>query len=132
MGRAALLALLACAAVAAGCGSTPVQRSVQQTTSCTNPKAARATKRILADIAAIKRAALLPTKSTLKGNAAINSATDAFLREVETAPIGNLARNRMIDHAAASLVGKCEQCFQALEGARPIVQIEHHGNSCTA
>ena len=91
----------------------------------------RATARILADVAALKRAAALPTTSTLKGNAAVNRATDTFLRDVETAPIGNLARNRLIDHAAASLVGACEQCFQALEADRPIIQIEHHGNSCT-
>ena len=127
----AVLALLACAAALAGCASTAAHRSAHQLASCVNPKSARATKRILADVAAIKNAARLPTQSTLKGNAAINRATDAFLRDVETAPIGNLARNRMIDHAAAALVGACEQCFQALEAARPIVQLEHRGNSCT-
>jgi len=127
----AVLALLACAAALAGCASTAAHRSAHEPASCVNPKSVRATKRILADVAAIKHAARLPTPSTLKGNAAINRATDAFLRDVETAPIGNLARNRMIDHAAAALVGACEQCFQALEAARPIVQIEHHGNSCT-
>ena len=115
----------------AGCGSAATIRSTPQA-SCHSPAAARATARLVADVAAIRRAAALPTASTLEGNAAVNRATDAFLHDVETAPIGNLARNRMIDHAAAALVGACEQCFQALEAARPIVQIEHHGNSCTS
>ncbi len=121
--------LPACVALLAGCGSTATTHSTRQA-SCRNPAAARATTRILADVAAIRRAAVLPTSSVLKGNTAVNRATDAFLRDVETAPIDNLARNRLIDHAAAALVGACEQCFQALEATRPIVQIEHHGNSC--
>lgn len=90
-----------------------------------------AAARILADIAALKHGAALPTTSTLKGNPAVNRATDAFLYDMETAPIGNLERNRLIDHAAAALVGSCEQCFQAFEAARPIPEIAHRGSSCT-
>ena len=123
-------ALLACVAVLAGCGSTAATHPATQAASCRSPAAVRATTRLLADVAAIRWGAALPTSSALKGNAAVNRATDVFLRDVETAPIGNLARNRMIDHAAAALGGSCEQCFQALEGSRPIIQIEHHGNSC--
>ena len=37
------------------------------------------------------------------------------------------AKNRMIDHAAAALVGSCEQCFQALEAEQPIPGIKEHG-----
>jgi len=122
-------ALIACVGVLAGCGSTATTHAAKQP-ACHSPAAARATTRVLADIAAIKRAAGLPTASTLEGNAPVNRATDAFLHDVETAPIDDLARNRLIDHAAAALVGRCEQCFQALEASRPIVQIEHHGNSC--
>ena len=128
MARAALT-LLAVAPLLAGCGSAAGRRSAQRP--CVNPKAARATARILADIAALKRAAALPTTNTLKGNPAVNRATDAFLHDVETAPIGNLARNRLIDHAGSALAGACEQCFQAFEADRPIIQIEHHGSSCT-
>jgi hypothetical protein len=116
-------------AVLAGCGSTAARHSASP--ACTNPAAARATARILTDIAALKHASALPTRSTLKGNAAVNRATDAFLLDVETAPIGNLARNRLIDHAAAALVGSCEQCFQALEADRPIPEIAHKGSACT-
>ena len=124
-----LAVVVLAAAALAGCGSQASHSSKAR--SCANPKAARATAHIMADVAAMRRAATLPTTSALKGNAAVNRATDAFLRDVETAPIGNLARNRLIDHAAAAVVGVCEQCFQALEGSRPIIQIEHHGDSCT-
>ena len=110
----------------AGCGSTAASHSAQPP-SCTKPAAARATARILADVAALRRAARLPTRSTLDGSAAVNHATDAFLRDVETAPIDNLTRNRLIDHAAAALAGACEQCFQALEASRPVVAIAHGG-----
>ena len=88
--------------------------------------------RLELDLAAIKRAAALPATSTLKGNPAINRATDRFLLHVDTAPIDNLQRNRMIDHAAALLVGSCELCFQALEAERPLVNIAHGDLGCPA
>ena len=78
---------------------------------CVSP---RAIAKLNADIAALRRA---------KSIAAINRATDRFLLDVATAPITNLKRNRMIDHAVGALGGACEQCFQALEAARPIPNI---------
>jgi hypothetical protein len=93
-------------------------------------KAARANERLLADVAALKRAARLPTENRLDGNAAINRATDRFLKDVALAPIDNKQRNRLIDHAAGALVGACEQCFQALEAARPIPSIRLGDTSC--
>ena len=87
--------------------------------------------RLQADTRAIRAAANLPVTDTLKGNAAVSAATDRFLHDVELAPIDNIARNRYIDLAAAALVGSCEQCFQALEAERPVVQIAdnpHSGN----
>ena len=81
--------------------------------------------RIQADLGSIKQASALPVHDSLKGNPAINRATDRFLRDVALAPLDNLVRNRLIDHAAAFLLGSCEQCFQALEASRPIVVIEH-------
>jgi len=64
----------------------------------------------------------------------VNRATDVFLRDVALAPLDDLVRNRMIDHAAALLTGSCEQCFQALEAGRPIVAIAHahNGAACHA
>jgi hypothetical protein len=91
---------------------------------------ARALQHLDADIAALQRAARLPTKDKLQGNAAINRATDRFLNDVALAPIDNKQRNRLIDHAAGALVGACEQCFQALEAARPIPNIRLGVSGC--
>jgi hypothetical protein len=118
-------ALLLCVLLLGGCGSAA------RTASCTSPKAARALAKLRADTAAIRAAANLPVKDTLKGNAAVSHATDTFLLDEELAPIDNLTRNREIDLAAAALVGSCVQCFQALEADRPIdtmVHEAHHGN----
>lgn len=112
------LIILACAALClTACGSGGHKAAVTTTTACVSPKAVA---KLHADIAAMRRAAALPTKNTLDGNPAINHATDKFLNDVELAHITNLKRNRMIDHAAGTLAGACEQCFQALEAARPI------------
>jgi hypothetical protein len=121
-------ALALCALLLAACGSAGSTASKH----CVSPKAVRAIRKIRADTAAIRAAALLPTKSTLDGNAAVNRATDRFLLDVELAPLDNLTRNRLIDHAAAALVGSCEQCFQALEANRPVVTIAHnaHAGDC--
>jgi hypothetical protein len=113
-----------CVILLAGCEAVKV--------TCESPKERQALARLDADLTAIKRAAALPAPDTLKGNTAINRATDRFLLHVETAPIDNLKRNRMIDHAAALLLGSCEQCFQALEASRPIVNIAHGDLGCPA
>src|SRR5205085_6335572 len=117
-----LLAVLACAALClTACGSGHHKAAARpHRSSCVSPKAIA---KLDADIAAMRRAAALPTKDTLLGNAAINRATDRFLNDVSLAHITNLKRNRMIDHAAGTLAGACEQCFQALEAARPIPNI---------
>lgn len=124
MVRALLVA--ACVVILAGCGGGAKQAA------CTSPKEQQAFARLELDLAAIKRAAALPATDTLKGNPAINRATDRFLLDVDTAPIDNLQRNRMIDHAAARLLGSCELCFQALEAERPIVNLAHGDLGCPA
>jgi hypothetical protein len=113
VGRALLL--VACVWLLAGCDGAKH--------ACKSPKEQQAVARLENDLTAIKRAAALPAPDSLKGNAAINRATDRFLLDVATAPITNLKRNRMIDHAIGALGGACEQCFQALEAARPIPNI---------
>jgi hypothetical protein len=121
------LLVLACAALAlTACGSTKHAASTAQR-QCTSPKAIA---KLYADIAAMKRAAKLPTANTLQGNKAVNAATDRFLNDVALAPIDNKRRNRMIDHAAGVLAGACEQCFQALEASRPVVNIRVGESSC--
>jgi hypothetical protein len=121
------LLLVVCACLLAGCGG-----GGGTTKACGSPKEQQALTRLGADLTALKRAAALPAPDTLKGNAAVNRATDRFLLDVQTAPIDNLKRNRMIDHAAALLLGSCEQCFQALEAQRPTVSIAHGDLGCPA
>jgi hypothetical protein len=106
------LALASCAVLClAACGSSAKPKAAVKT-QCVSPKAIA---KLTADIAALRRA---------RGNtAATNRATDRFLLDVATAPITNLKRNRVIDHAVGALGGECEQCFQALEAARPIPNI---------
>jgi hypothetical protein len=108
----------------AACGSNSHHSAAR---GCTDPRAARALARLRADVAAIRAAARQPTKNTLDGNAAVNRATDRFLLEVGRAHVSLLVKNRFIDHAAAALVGSCQQCFQALEAGRPIPAISHAG-----
>jgi hypothetical protein len=122
--------LCAVAVVAAGCGGSSRHEATTRATAaarCPRTVTERWTSRLQRDVAAIRRAARRPTKDTLKGNAAINAATDRFLLDVNKAPIDLLAKNRFIDHAAAALVGSCQQCFQALEAGRPIPAISHAG-----
>ena len=117
------LLILACAVLAlSGCGSTEHAATTAPKQCAAAPKAIA---KLYADITAMKRAAALPTANTLQGNKAVNAATDRFLNDVALAPIDNKRRNRMIDHAAGVLSGACEQCFQALEAARPIPAIAH-------
>ena len=111
------------------CGSDSHHSAARSTTtgSCTDPRTARDTVRLRADVAAIRAAARKPTKDTFNGNAAVNHATDRFLADEGRAHVSLLAKNRFIDHAAAALAGSCQQCFQALEAERPIPSISHAG-----
>jgi hypothetical protein len=117
-------AAVALVLVLAACGGS----SPRHAAACTSPRTARALVRVNKDVAAIRKAAALPTKDTFKGNAAVNRATDTFMNDVFTLPLDNLTRNRLIDHAAAALAGSCSQCFQALEANRPIITIAHTGH----
>jgi hypothetical protein len=141
--RPALVALslvLLLAACGGGSSTTPATKTTASAASAARASAAPAAKpcprtqkalaKIRRDVAAIRAAAKLPTKSTLIGNRAINAATDRFLNDVMLAPIANLQRNRLIDLAASALVGNCEQCFQALEANRPIPAIRQGDLKC--
>jgi hypothetical protein len=133
-GRVAASTFLVLSLVAAGCGgsskheaATASKPATTASAKCPREVTARWTARLRRDVAAIRRAASLKTSDTLKGNPQINAATDRFLLDVNTAPVDLLVKNRFIDHAAAALVGSCQQCFQALEAGRPIPAISHAG-----
>lgn len=114
-----LLALTAC-----GASSRP---AAQPTTTAGPAKQCRkqavALTRINRDLTAMQRASTEATMSTL---------TDQFLLHVSTAPLTNLQRNRLIDHAAAAVSIKCPQCFQALEAERPIPAIRAGDLKCSS
>jgi hypothetical protein len=130
--RGAVVLLLLTLSLAA-CGGTSAATRTATTspaqTVCANQQ--RALTKLNADLAALRRAAKLPTKNTLIGNKAINVATDRFLYDVAVLPLTNLQRNRLIDHAMAALIGNCEQCFQALEAGRPIPAIRAGDLKCS-
>ncbi len=114
-----LLALTAC-----GGGGRPAARpSAPEATShqCRNQAAALA--RINRDLAAMRQA---------KTEAVMSTLTDRFLLHVSTAPLTNLQRNRLIDHAAAAVSIRCPQCFQALEAERPIPAIRAGDLKCSS
>jgi hypothetical protein len=129
--RRSLLPLLLAGALT-GCGGSHAAGTTTPTAACAERAQARALARLRADLAALRKAAARPAANTLDGGPAVSRATDRFLLDVSTAPLGNLVRNRMIDHAAAALVGSCEQCFQALEAARPIPAISQGDTGCPA
>jgi cytochrome c556 len=109
----------------AACGGTAKPKPASHAKPKVCPKTQRAVARLQSDIAAIRKAAL----TTPEDSPEINAATDHFITDVSTAPVGNLKRNRLIDHAMGALHGQCESCFQALEAGRPIVSI-HYGIGC--
>ena len=121
------LALVACAVLClTACGSAAPKATAPR--QC--PKAVKALARLQADIEQMRAAARIPVEDTLQGGHALNVATDRFLHDVAVAPIPNLRRNRLIDHAMGTLSGACEQCFQALEAARPVISIRMGDQRC--
>jgi hypothetical protein len=120
---AAVLALAACGSGAKKPVAKPAAKptATSQSRRCKNQAVALA--KLARDVAALRAAAKLPVKDKLVGNHAINVATDRFLNDVELAPIDNLQRNRLIDHAMSAIGTRCEQCFQAFEAGRPIPAI---------
>jgi Mg-chelatase subunit ChlI len=123
----ASVAVLACTACGANVHPKTQPKTQTKTATraqkkqCRNQAAALA--KIQRDTAALRRA---------KTEAAMSTLTDRFLLHVATAPISNLQRNRLIDHAAAAVAVTCPQCFQALEAARPIPAIRAGQISCAS
>ena len=122
---------LAVALVLAGCGAGRSASPTTTTNSCRTKAQSRALAKLNRDLAKLKTAGQVHVKDKLIGGPAVNHATDRFLHDLAVAPISNLKRNRLIDHAAASVVGNCQQCFQALEAERPIPSIAHDNNGAS-
>jgi hypothetical protein len=122
----AAIALAAC-----GGGSHHAGPPAATTAPCRTKAETRALARLHADLTALRASGRVEVKNTLLGGPAANHATDRFLLDLAHAPIDNLARNRLIDHAAAAVFAACQQCFQALEAERPIPTIAHEGTGTT-
>jgi hypothetical protein len=88
---------------------------------------ARSLARLAADVRSLRKAADLPVPNKLTGNPTVSRLTDRFLHDLALSPVDEVSKNRLIDHAMGATVGACEQCFQALEAARPIPGIKEHG-----
>jgi hypothetical protein len=121
LGAAALVSALA--ACGGSEGSAQQQSTMPTSTAQVRCRAdtARARKRLprlRADIAAIRRA---------RTHAVTSRATDRFIADAERSGISLTTENRLIDLAISASVGKCEDCFQALEAMRPIPSLAQHG-----
>jgi hypothetical protein len=119
------------AVLAAGCGGGkhPVAVTTAPTTTQTtrsNSPAARDYRQLYADVRDMRAEARKTSKTTLLGTRGLRTTTGAFLDDLATSALGPKARNRMIDHAAAAVATRCEQCFQMLEATRPIPEIAGH------
>jgi hypothetical protein len=126
------LVLLCSVVLLAGCGGGSHPPAAPKAKAKPCPAHVRALKKIDADLAALKTAGRAHVKDTLLGGPAANHATDTFLLDLETLSFTRLEMNRLIDHAAASVVGSCQQCFQALEAERPIPALAHDGPGACA
>ena len=110
-----LLAFAATLALAA-CGSQKPKA---------NPRLQRDLAQARADIAHLQKVSAPVKRSSLMGTPAMQEATGRFLDHLDRSSIPALQKNRLIDHAAAAVLGLCGQCFQMLEADRPIPELAH-------
>lgn len=112
--------LVLVAALVAGCGGTTHTKTTAAHR--LNPNCAsrpvtaaqrRAFRRLGVILAQMRRATTHDAESRL---------TDRFLLAEETSGLSAYVRNRLLDHAVAYATPKCQDCFQALEAARPIAR----------
>ena len=115
-----LLVLAGAAVLAAGCGGSSSSKRASTTTPRCRGDSAQAKRELphlRTDIAAIGRA---------KTHAATSRATDRFIADVEHSHVSLTTENRLIDLAISGTLGKCHDCFEALESLRPIPSLARH------
>jgi hypothetical protein len=121
------LALGAIALVVAACGtskSTERPAAVKPQPEATRPhcsvdstRGKRTLPKINADIARIRHATT---------HARTSKETDRFINDLDRSRLSLKSENRLIDRAISAALGKCDDCFQALEAMRPIPSIAHN------
>jgi hypothetical protein len=118
----ALVLLTGCSSQRSSPAATPLVTSPPVTRT---PQQKRDVARLWTDVAAIKQAAAKVSHRTLMGTPALQRTTGAFLDRLDRSSLDPKMKNRMIDFAASAAASSCDQCFQMLEAARPIVEIAH-------
>jgi hypothetical protein len=114
--------------VGAGCGgskavvrpvvSTPNGSGALPRCSVDTERARRALNRLRADIARIRHA---------RTHAQTSAATDRFINDFNHSTLSLVTKNRLIDHAISGTLGKCGDCFQALEPMHTKPTLGMHG-----
>jgi hypothetical protein len=129
-----VILMLAVALALAGCGggeraatragSTADAAATTTVDKCNGSKSAavraRKARLIQRDLVGLRRLAAPIQTRTLNGTPALSNAVDKFLLDVATRDLPVHVRSRYIDRAVAIVTAVCEQCFQALEAARPV------------
>jgi hypothetical protein len=115
--RAALALALVLASTACG-GAERTTSPATTTAPCRHSgplthRQQRYLRRADADLAAMRAA---------RTHAQASAATDRFLLDLGRGDLPIFRANRLIDHAVAAVTGICQDCFQALEAARPIAR----------
>jgi len=129
VGRLVLLIAFGLLALTA-CGAGSHRPAAQPATTATTSSSAKQCRNQASALAKIDRD--LAAMGQAKSATLMSTLTDRFLLHVSTAPLTNLQRNRLIDHAAAAVSIKCPQCFQALEAERPIPAIRAGELKCSS
>lgn len=121
-------------ALTAGCGESAARHSASPspvaTTTTSKPTLTARQRRELAHLRAeLRRLKIVaaPVHHSLMGTPKLMALNGKFLDDEEHSSLDNLTKNRLIDLAASAVAGACDQCFQQLEAARPIVQVAHPG-----
>jgi hypothetical protein len=112
------------AIAAAGCGGSS-KRAVQVApakppkglVACHGSGSAKDRARIQSDLRLLRRS---------RTHAQASAGTDRFLLDLGRSKIPLSEQNRLIDFAISATLGKCQDCFQALEAARPIPALKAH------
>jgi hypothetical protein len=109
-------------ALVAGCGGNSASHASGTSSRCrgASAQAKRELPRLHADSAAISRA---------RTHAATSRTTDRFIADIEHSHVSLTAENRLIDLAISGTLGKCHDCFEALEALRPIPSLARHACS---
>ena len=76
------------------------------------------------DVARMRAAAAPVAHKTLTGTPLVMAETTRFLDDIDAPSLTRRARARLVDHAAAAVVGVCVRCFEMLQAVRPMLVVD--------